>query len=78
MYNPISGFIVLGERRIANERSQVGPMSNQGLEPELLSNVVFLGRESGGVLQDSVGEDSSLDDEGELMASVEASPASFC
>ena len=42
---------------------------------ELLSNVVFVRRESGGVLQDSVGEDSSLDDERELMACVEASPA---
>ena len=42
---------------------------------ELLSNVVFVRRESGGVLQDSVGEDSSLDDERELMAWVEASPA---
>ena len=43
--------------------------------PELLSNVVFVKAESGGVLQDSVGEDSTLDHEGELMASVEASPA---
>jgi len=45
------------------------------LSGELLSNVVFVRRESGGVLQDSVGEDSSLDDERELMACVEASPA---
>ena len=42
---------------------------------ELLSNVVFVRRESGGVLQDSVGEDSSLDDERELMTCVEAYPA---
>ena len=54
-------------------------LSNSGSgqpQAELLSNVVFVRRESGGVLQDSVGEDSSLDDERELMACVEASPAS--
>ena len=42
---------------------------------ELSSNVVFVRRESGGVLQDSGGEDSALDDERELLACVEATPA---
>ncbi len=51
------------------------PYAPLQFESELLSNVVFVRRESGGVLQDSVGEDSSLDDERELMACVEASPA---
>ena len=54
------------------------PRCGHGLMPkerELLSNVVFVRRESGGVLQDSVGKDSSLGDERELMACVEASPA---
>ena len=34
---------------------------------ELLSNVVFVRPESGGVLQDSVGEDSSFENESKLV-----------
>jgi len=43
---------------------------------ELLSRVVFRGSESGGVLQDSVGEDSSFENKNDLVMSVESSPAS--
>jgi FkbM family methyltransferase len=43
---------------------------------ELLSRVVFRGPESGGVLQDSVGEDSSFENKDDLVMRVESSPAS--
>jgi len=43
---------------------------------ELLSRVVFSGFESGGVLQDPVGEDSSFDNKNKLVMPVESSPAS--
>ena len=43
---------------------------------ELLSRVVFRGPESGGVLQDSVGEDSSFENKNDLVMRVESPPAS--
>ncbi len=42
---------------------------------EILSRVVFQGSESGGVLQYSVGEDSSFENKNDLVMSVESSPA---
>jgi len=50
-------------------------MRNRGIERELLSGVVFEGSESGGVLQDSVGEDSSFENKNDLVMGVESSPA---
>ena len=44
-------------------------------ELEILSRVVFQGSESGGVLQYSVGEDSSFENKNDLVMSVESSPA---
>jgi hypothetical protein len=43
---------------------------------ELLSRVVFRGSESGGVPQDSVGEDSSFENKNDLVIRVESSSAS--
>ena len=43
---------------------------------ELLSRVVFRGPGSGGVLQDSVGEDSSFENKNDLVMRVESSPTS--
>jgi DNA mismatch endonuclease (patch repair protein) len=43
---------------------------------ELLSRVVFRGPGSGGVLQDSVGEHFSFENENDLVMPVESSPAS--
>jgi hypothetical protein len=43
---------------------------------ELLSRVVFRGPESGGVLQDSVGDDSSFENKNDLVMSIESSPTS--
>jgi hypothetical protein len=43
---------------------------------ELLSRVVFRGPESGGALQDSVGEDSSFENKNDLVMGVESSLAS--
>ena len=65
----------VGELKHRDLFRQQTPEGLEALRQELSSNVVFVRRESGGVLQDSVGEDSSLDDERELMACVEASPA---
>ena len=50
-------------------------LSRCGLVPEILSRVVFQGSESGGVLQYSVGEDSSFENKNDLVMSVESSPA---
>jgi hypothetical protein len=49
---------------------------NPGLLYELLSRVVFRGSGSGGVLQDSVSEDSSFENKNDLVMPVESSPAS--
>ena len=46
-----------------------------GLGQEILSRVVFQGSESGGVLQYSVGEDSSFENKNDLVMGVESSPA---
>jgi len=42
---------------------------------EILSRVVFQGSESGGVLQYSVGEDSSFENKNDLVMGVESLPA---
>ena len=47
-----------------------------GRPVELLSRVVLRGPGSGGVLQDSVGDDSSFENKNRLVMSVESSPAS--
>ncbi|MBM4012440.1 MAG: hypothetical protein FJ286_13845, partial [Planctomycetes bacterium] len=47
----------------------------EGCRRELLSRVVFRGPESGGVLQDTVGEDSSFENKNDLVMRVESSPA---
>ena len=43
---------------------------------ELLSRVVFRGPGSGGVLQDSVGENFSFENKNDLLMPVESSPTS--
>jgi hypothetical protein len=54
-----------------NRTQEFAPGAN-----ELLSRVVFRGPESGGVLQDSVGEDSSFENKNDVVMRVESSPAS--
>jgi len=54
------------------------PIGKQHLEVswELLSRVVFRGLGSGGVLQDSVGENFSFENKNDLLMPVESSPTS--
>ena len=52
------------------------PFVTESLKPELLSRVVFRGLGSGGVLQDSVGENFSFENKNDLVMPVESSPTS--
>jgi len=58
--------------KILTEENLFGPLEK---EVELLSRVVFQGSELGGVLQYSVGEDSSFENKNDLVMGVESSPA---
>ena len=60
-------------RRVKQERRELNKVAP---DRELLSRVVFRGPGSGGVLQDSVGEHFSFENESDLVMPVESSPTS--